>query len=352
MMKKVVSLVLALSLLLGVSAFAEEEEEKRTIQSAPWAVAELERAYAAGIFPEEIDPYRDDCTRGMIRAEFAAITVRLYEALGGKLHQTPSFQQLHPHPFTDIDNYDYDIREAYGLGFVKGVEADTFDPTSTLTREQACAMLARVYEKLHSDIPKATATPFEDDGQISVYAKAAVSFLAANGVVKGVDNNEFAPRRTLTVQEAVILALRVAEVKSWTGLIIPPTDFEIGVSDFTFFAAGELYDMRVRFIPRDATGDVTWFSADPSVASVSWNGRITAISPGTTTITVTVEGVGSKTCIVRCHFQVPDPEETGEPDETGEPTETEGPAETGEPAGPEAPEAGIEPGGEETADEE
>ncbi len=199
-MRKVLSLVLALALLLGVPAFAEEE--KGTMRAASWAVAELERAYEAGIFPEEIDPYRDDCTRGMIRGEFAAITVRLYELLGGDLHRAPSFQRLHPHPFTDIDNYDYRIREAYGLGFVNGMTEDTFDPNGTLTREQAAAMLGRVYEKLYGAMPKAAATPFDDDGAVASYARNAVAFLAANGVIGGVGENQFAPKRTLTVQEA------------------------------------------------------------------------------------------------------------------------------------------------------
>lgn len=359
-MKKVLSLVLALALLLGVPAFAEEEEEQGTIQAAPWAVTELERAWATGVFPEELDPYRDDCTRGMIRAEFAAITVRIYELLGGDLHKAPSFQRLHPHPFTDIDNYDYDIREAYGLGFVKGVEADTFDPNGTLTREQACAMLGRVYEKLYGAIPAATATSFADDELISSYAKAAVAFLAANGVTGGVGNNEFDPKSTLTVQEAVMLALRMVEKKDWANGVVYPVAFDLTRTDLTLYP-GDQWTLHVKFTPEDAAGKVTWSSKDPSIATVSEEGLVVAVAPGVTTVTATVEGLGSKSCIVRC---APDPWETGEPDETEEPTETgepteneepseteeptesEGPAETGEP------EEGTEPGGEELPEEE
>ena len=214
-MKKAVSFLLALvfTLLLAIPAGAEET---RTIQADGWAVAELTRAWEAGLFPEEMDPFRDTCARGMIRAEFAAITVRLYEALGGTLHLAPSFQRLHPHPFTDIDNYDYKIREAYGLGFIGGVSIDHFEPNGTLTREQAAAMLGRVYEKLNGALPIAAATTFEDDEEIDAYARNAVAFLSRNGVIGGIGGNLFAPKQTLTAQEAVIMALRMLEVESWT----------------------------------------------------------------------------------------------------------------------------------------
>lgn len=221
-MKKVLALLLTVSLTFTLALSGQAAEEEKTIQASRWAVHELERAWEAGVFPEEIDPYRDDCTREMIRAEFAAITVRLYELMGGKLHLSSSFQQLHPHPFTDIDNYDYNIREAYGLGFINGVTEDTFDPNGILTREQAAAMLGRVYEKVCGSLPAAAATSFADDGKVDRYAKAAVDFLARNGVVGGIGGNEFAPKKALTVQEAVIMAYRMLTVETWDVPAVEP----------------------------------------------------------------------------------------------------------------------------------
>lgn len=221
-MKKVLALLLTVSLTLTLALSGQAAEEEKTIQASRWAVHELERAWEAGVFPAEIDPYRDDCTREMIRAEFAAITVRLYELMGGKLHLSSSFQQLHPHPFTDIDNYDYNIREAYGLGFINGVTEDTFDPNGILTREQAAAMLGRVYEKVCGSLPAAAATSFADDGKVDRYAKAAVDFLARNGVVGGIGGNEFAPKKALTVQEAVIMAYRMLTVETWDVPAVEP----------------------------------------------------------------------------------------------------------------------------------
>lgn len=81
-----------------------------------------------------------------------------------------------------------------------------------------------------------------------------------------------------------------------------PTDFRLNASDLTFDAPGQIYDMRVILTPSDAEAEVTWTSSNPNVASVSWNGRVTAISRGTVNITATIEGLGSKSCIFRCNF--------------------------------------------------
>lgn len=84
--------------------------------------------------------------------------------------------------------------------------------------------------------------------------------------------------------------------------IIAPTDFKLNREDFTLDHVGEIFQMKATYTPANARGDITWKSSDPNVASVSWNGLVTAVSPGTVTITASVAGVGDKTCIVRCNF--------------------------------------------------
>lgn len=81
-----------------------------------------------------------------------------------------------------------------------------------------------------------------------------------------------------------------------------PTDFRLNATDLTFDAPGQTFNMRVIFTPEDADAAITWTSSDPEVASVSWNGKVTAISRGTVNITATIEGLGSKSCIFRCNF--------------------------------------------------
>lgn len=83
---------------------------------------------------------------------------------------------------------------------------------------------------------------------------------------------------------------------------IKPTSFTLNARDMSFFNPGEFYDLRVKLVPEDAEAEVTWTSSDPNIASVSWNGRVTAISGGTVTITAAIEGLGEQKCIFRCRF--------------------------------------------------
>ncbi len=82
-----------------------------------------------------------------------------------------------------------------------------------------------------------------------------------------------------------------------------PTDFTLNSTDFTFFSAGEFFNMKVTFTPSGATAPVVWSTSNAKVATVSENGRVVAVGKGTCRVKATVEGVGEKTCIVRCNFK-------------------------------------------------
>lgn len=84
--------------------------------------------------------------------------------------------------------------------------------------------------------------------------------------------------------------------------IVTPTDFSLNRTDFTFSAPGQQWQMVAKLTPADATAEVVWKSSNPNVASITWNGLVTAVSPGTVTLTATIEGVGERTCICRCTF--------------------------------------------------
>lgn len=73
-------------------------------------------------------------------------------------------------------------------------------------------------------------------------------------------------------------------------------------SDFTLFTAGSTWQLKATATP--AGGTFTWSSSDESVATVSDNGTVTAVAPGTATITVTDSATGlTATCIVRCDWE-------------------------------------------------
>lgn len=75
-------------------------------------------------------------------------------------------------------------------------------------------------------------------------------------------------------------------------------EVSLSTTDFTLFSAGEKAKITVRNAPSGA--ETAWSSKNESIATVS-GGVVTAVAPGTTTVTA---NVGGKTlsCIVRCRF--------------------------------------------------
>ena len=105
-----------------------------------WYYSAVVTAYANGALPPYASTFRplDPVTR----EEMATMIVRAlgYTSLAGRL----SASQL---PFTDVTTNQGYIAVAYDLGLVNGYDGGLFLPDQAATREQAAAVLARLYEK-------------------------------------------------------------------------------------------------------------------------------------------------------------------------------------------------------------
>lgn len=88
---------------------------------------------------------------------------------------------------------------------------------------------------------------------------------------------------TITVQAGSQSATCGVTVKS---AAIPATGIVFASNNKTTMQIGEKASWGYILSPTGATGEVTWDSSDPSVASVNTAGQITAIKSGTTTISV------------------------------------------------------------------
>lgn len=81
-------------------------------------------------------------------------------------------------------------------------------------------------------------------------------------------------------------------------------------SDFSLFKAGAAYQLKAESKPEKGT--YTWTSDNEAVATVSNKGLVTAVAPGTATVTVTDSKTGlSASCIVRCKFEADKPASGG-----------------------------------------
>lgn len=187
----------------------ENYEEKRPLGEVvadEWAVPEIKNAYDNGFLATSL--LWKDFKMEITRVEFAETVVLLYEKLIGEKAETESA------PFEDISHlsdYMKDIvSKSYNLGFINGTDERTFAPDMLLTREQAAAILYRIYEKLGKGY-EVSADAFNDDDKISDWAKTPVYFMVNHKILQGVGDNNFAPLANAQKQQAVAIAVRMFE---------------------------------------------------------------------------------------------------------------------------------------------
>lgn len=172
--------------------------------ASSWAQTELQKAEELGLIPDSLEG--QDLTQDITRAEFAAVAVKTFEALSG----TKAIPAV-TNPFDDCK--DVEVLKAYNIGAVNGTSDTSFTPNALLSREQAAAMLTRVFKKvsmpnwtLQTDdefsLSYTKPAAFSDDAQISDYARDSVYFMVANSIINGVGDNKFAPKNTTTAEEA------------------------------------------------------------------------------------------------------------------------------------------------------
>ena len=191
--------------LTGSNMYIKTNFDFLNLDAADWAIAELKKAQEYGLIPDSLKG--QDLTKPITRAEFAAVSVRVYEALAGA-DAIPAAVN----PFTDTK--DVEVLKAYNVGIPAGTAEDKFSPDVILNREQAATMLTRVYKKIAFDnwtlktdgnftLPYDKPAPFADDAQISDWAKDSVYFMVANNIIFGVEGNKFAPKAITEAEKAI-----------------------------------------------------------------------------------------------------------------------------------------------------
>lgn len=206
-MKKILSAVLAgIMAVISCPAFAAEE-----YQASDWAKEEVAKAAEADLIPDSLKD--KDLRDKVTRAEFAGISVKLYEALSGeKAEITES------NPFEDTDSED--VLKAYKVGITAGISEKEFAPDQLLSREQAATMLTRVYKKtafadwsLEKDsefeLKYDAVEEFSDKDKISDWAYDSVCFMAAKGVINGVAEGVFDPLNNSSREQTLLMAVRM-----------------------------------------------------------------------------------------------------------------------------------------------
>lgn len=200
-------------------------EVPELMNSSDWAKSELQKALELGLVPDSLKNL--DMQQPINRREFAALSVKIYEALTSTI--VPKVEGGGPF----VDTEDEGVLMAYNLGITNGVSDSEFAPFRLLNREQAATMLTRVYKKINFEgwtlgtdanypLDYTGVMPFLDDADISDWARPSVYFMVKNDIIRGIGNNMFGPKSFIeesaamvyadsTREQAIVIGLRMVE---------------------------------------------------------------------------------------------------------------------------------------------
>lgn len=168
-------------------------------EPAAWAKAAVDRGIELGIIPAELQSGYD---QPITRRDFCVLADKLYCSKAGDLAAGTS-------PFTDVN--DEAVTRMAKLEVVNGVGDDLFAPDDPLTREQAAAILSRLANVIESPLGDAEPT-FDDNADVSGWARAAVGQMQASGIMAGTGNNQFSPQGTYTREQSMVTIMRLYDI--------------------------------------------------------------------------------------------------------------------------------------------
>jgi len=171
-----------------------------------WAAQTVGDAIAARLVPSTL---QKNYAKPVSRGDVAQMFINLIEKGSGKdidAFLTEKGASIDSGAFTDTT--DQAVLAANALGIISGVGGGKFDPSSTLTRAQAAAIINRVANVLGVETSGYTHSFTDVSGQ---WVDAELGWPVHAGVISGVGNNKFDPDGKLTAEQAIAIAYRALQ---------------------------------------------------------------------------------------------------------------------------------------------
>lgn len=177
---------------IKLDAIAAELDSK----PATWAKNSIEELQLEGIFRDEAF---SNFSEGITRQRFIYLMVELYEQLMKediKIDTSISFD----------DSSDPHVLKAATIGITSGIGDNKFGPDIILNREQMTTFLIKTLNLAKVSIESdQEADLFNDDTDISEWAKSSVYTAKHNKIMSGSGDNMFAPKAQATNEQALFI---------------------------------------------------------------------------------------------------------------------------------------------------
>lgn len=132
------------------------------------------------------------------RAEFITMLMNMFELSDERA--TTSFSDVKQGEW-----YHGNIATAQKLGIVNGKPDGRFGVHENITREDMAVMVYKAVQIKQLALTSGEATAFKDEAHIASYAKQAVEAIQGAGIINGVGNDEFAPKKNASRAEVAVM---------------------------------------------------------------------------------------------------------------------------------------------------
>ena len=190
-----------------VSRTSDEEQNQSSaefsdMKNAEWAkTAVSELAKKGFVSGDGNGLFRPD--DNVLREEFLKMVILSFDRMDSEANAD----------FKDVSQdkwyYSY-IASGINAGIVKGISDSEFGIGRNITRQDAAAILYRIYNVSSQNSRQS----FIDSDEIADYAKKAVNELSTEGIISGMGDGKFYPQKNLTRAEAAVLIYRLMEKMS------------------------------------------------------------------------------------------------------------------------------------------
>ncbi len=178
----------------------------KDMKNAAWAKEAVNYLAEEGIISGKSDD--EFCPSDeILREEFVKMTVNAF-----------GFKKIADlNEFSDVDEsawyYEY-VMAAKQNGFVNGVNDSEFGIGGKITRQDMATILYRVSSLKKIELKQINdKKTFNDDAEISDYAKKAIEALQTSGIINGMDDGFFMPKSTATRAQAAQMIYGLLTVK-------------------------------------------------------------------------------------------------------------------------------------------
>lgn len=189
------------------------ENKNQTDKLQPVA-PEVDSSASSWAIPEIIKAYEYGLTYSDIMNKFKqSITREEFCTVVVKLYEKLSKQTVTAGKSQFSDTHNPEIIKANQLGIVLGTGGGKFSPQLQITRQEISVMIFRALLKAVDNLDKSTDGEFnfDDRREISSWALEAMKYVKKHGILNGIGGNKIAPLNNTSRQEAIAILKRTYE---------------------------------------------------------------------------------------------------------------------------------------------